>query len=290
MSGTFYLQNMLGGLAFGGLLFTIAAGLSLIFGLMRVVNIAQTSFYLLGAYTGLSLLAKGVNFWLAAVLAGVAVSVIGILLYRVILHHFHQEELTSLLLTLGMSLVIQDVSLAIWGGDPRSISAPAAIGFAMRLGNLVFPAYWLVLIGVGGLAGAGLWAFQRFTMLGAIIRAGVDDGEMLRGLGVNVNRAFYVVFMLGAFLSGMGGLLGGPITGVYPGLDVELIPLAFAVVIVGGMGSLSGAFVGSLIIGVANTFGRAMFPQLSYFTIFVPVVLIMAFKPQGLFGRTELGS
>jgi branched-chain amino acid transport system permease protein len=135
------------------------------------------------------------------------------------------------------------------------------------------------------IAGALFLGLQR-TMLGVIIRAAVDDEEMARGLGVDVNRAFYVVFALGALLAGTGGLLGGPITSAYPGLDSDLLPLAFAVVIVGGMGSLSGALVGSILIGLVNAFGKALFPEFSYFTIFVPVALIMAVRPQGLFGRS----
>lgn len=282
---TFYLQNALGGLAYGGLLFMIAAGLTLIFGLMRVVNIAQTSFYLVGVYTGLALLSRGLNFWFAALGAGITVSILGFLIYRLLLHRYQRQELTTVLLTIGFSLIIQDLTLAIWGGNPQSVPGPASLSHSVHLGAVVFPSYWLTLILISFLTALGLWAFQRYTMLGAVIRAGVDDGEMLRGLGVNVDAAFYFVFILGAFLAGLGGMLGGPITGAYPGLDSELLPLAFAVVIVGGMGSLGGAFVGSLVVGLVNTFGKALLPQLSYFTIFAPVAIIMALRPQGLFGR-----
>ncbi|MHB9146162.1 MAG: branched-chain amino acid ABC transporter permease [Symbiobacteriia bacterium] len=282
---SFYLQNTLGGLAYGGLLFMIAAGLTLIFGLMRVVNIAQTSFYLVGVYTGLALLTRGVNFWLAALGAGITVAILGFLIYRLLLYRYQRQELTTVLLTIGFSLIIQDLTLAIWGGNPQSVPAPAALAHSVHLGAVIFPAYWLTLIVISFVTAAALWSFQRYTMLGAVIRAGVDDGEMLRGLGVNVDAAFYFVFILGAFLAGMGGLLGGPITGAYPGLDSELLPLAFAVVIVGGMGSLSGAFIGSLVVGLVNTFGKALLPQLSYFTVFAPVAIIMALRPQGLFGR-----
>lgn len=281
----FYLQNTLGGLAYGGLLFMIAAGLTLIFGLMRVVNIAQTSFYLVGVYTGLSLVNLGVNFWVAALAAGLTVTVVGFLIYRLFLHRYHRQELTTVLLTLGFSLIIQDSVLALWGGNPQSVPAPASLAHSVRIHEVTFPAYWLALIVIAFITAAGLWTFQRYTKLGALIRAGVDDGEMLRGLGVPVDRAFYFVFVLGAFLAGLGGLLGGPITGAYPGLDGELLPLAFAVVIVGGMGTLGGAFAGSMVVGLVNTFGKAFFPQLSYFTIFAPVAIIMALRPQGLFGR-----
>jgi branched-chain amino acid transport system permease protein len=282
---TFYLQNVLGGLAYGSLLFLIAAGFTLIFGLMRIVNIAQASFFLVGVYTGLTLLRHHVGFWLAAPLAGAAVALIGLGIYRVFLHRYHADELIVLLLSLGFSLILDDGALALWGGDPQSVPPPPALAASVEMGTLVFPSYWLALIGVSFLIAAALYLFQHRTMFGAIIRAGVDDEEMARGLGIDVDRAFYVVFGAGAFLAGAGGLLGGPIVGAYPGLDGDLLPLAFAVIIIGGIGSLEGAYVGSLIIGLANTFGKALFPQLSYFTIFVPVAAIMALRPQGLLGR-----
>lgn len=284
----FFVQNALGGLAYGGLLFMIAAGFTLIFGLMRVVNLAQTSFYLIGAYIGLSLLGKNVNFWLAAVAGGLVVMVVGVAIYGTLLHRYHTRDLTTLLVTLGLSLILDDLALALWGGNPQSVPSPPGLSGSVNLAGAIFPSYWLALFGISVVVAAALWFFQQRTRFGAIIRAGVDDEEMVRGLGVDVTRAFYVVFAIGAFLAGFGGLLGGPITGAYPGLDGDLLALAFAVVIVGGMGSLVGAFVGSMAIGLINTFGQAVFPQLAYFTIFAPVALIVALRPQGLFGRKEI--
>ena len=281
----FYAQNALGGLAYGSLLFLIASGLTLIFGLMRIINLAQTAFYLLGAYVGLTLVGHGWNFWLASAAAGVVAMGLGLAVYSAFLHRYHADPLTSLLLTLGFTLILDDAMLAIWRGDPHSIPAPPGLAGSLELGTLVFPVYWLAVIGISLLIAAVLFVSLQRTMLGVMIRAAVDDEEMARGLGVDVNRAFYIVFAAGALIAGLGGLLGGPITSAYPGLDGELLPLAFAVVIIGGMGSLTGALVGSLVIGLVNAFGKAMFPELSYFTIFVPVALIMAFRPQGLFGR-----
>jgi branched-chain amino acid transport system permease protein len=286
MGAAFYVQNLLGGLAYGSLLFLIAAGLTLIFGLMRILNLAQTAFYLLGAYVGLALIAHGFNFWLASAVAGIATMLLGLALYSLFLHRYRRDALTSLLLTIGFTIMLDDVVLWIFGGDPQSIAPPASLAGSVQIGALVFPTYWLAVIVISlAIAGALFLGLQR-TMLGVIIRAAVDDEEMARGLGVDVNRAFYVVFALGALLAGTGGLLGGPITSAYPGLDSDLLPLAFAVVIVGGMGSLSGALVGSILIGLVNAFGKALFPEFSYFTIFVPVALIMAVRPQGLFGRS----
>ncbi|HEY4441033.1 MAG TPA: branched-chain amino acid ABC transporter permease [Candidatus Elarobacter sp.] len=281
----FYLQNALGGLAYGSLLFLIASGLTLVFGLMRIINLAQTAFYLLGAYVGLSLVDHGLNFWLASAGGGLLAMALGLAVYSAFLHRYHADPLTSLLLTLGFALILDDLILATWGGDPHSIRAPYPLDGSLTFGTLVFPVYWLAVIAISLVIAAVMFLALQRTMLGVMIRAAVDDEEMARGLGVDVNRAFYIVFAAGALIAGIGGLLGGPITSAYPGLDGELLPLAFAVVIVGGMGSLTGALVGSLIIGLVNAFGKAMFPELSYFTIFVPVALIMAFRPQGLFGR-----
>jgi branched-chain amino acid transport system permease protein len=281
---TFYAQNALGGLAYGSLLFLIAAGFTLIFGLMRIVNIAQTAFFLIGVYVGLMLLNHGVPFWVAVPVCGAAVAGLGLVIYRV-LHPYHADELTSLLLTIGFTLMLEDAALAVWGGDPQSVPPPPALAFSVQMGALVFPSYWLAMIGISLLIAAALFFVERRTTLGAVIRAGVDDEEMIRGLGIDVDRAFFIVFGIGAFLAGAGGLLGGPITGAYPGLDGELLPLAFAVIIIGGIGSLEGAYIGSLVIGLVGTFGKALFPQLSYFTIFVPVAAIMALRPQGLLGR-----
>ncbi|MGH2825632.1 MAG: branched-chain amino acid ABC transporter permease [Actinomycetota bacterium] len=281
----FFVQNALGGLAYGGLLFMVASGLTLVFGLMRVINIAQTSFYLIGAYIGLSLVRGGLDLWLAAIVSGLSVVLIGAAAYQLLIHRVRSDELRVVLLTIGLSLVMADGALAIWGGNPQSVKPPSGLQGGLELAGVTFPAYWLALAVFSALVAAGLFVFQKRTLLGAIIRAGVDDPEMLRGMGVRVDRAFLLVFALGAFLAGAGGLLGSPLTGIYPGLDAELLALAFAVVIVGGLGSLPGAFVGSMTVGIVGTFGKAAFPELAYFAIFAPVALTMAIRPQGLFGR-----
>jgi branched-chain amino acid transport system permease protein len=283
----FFIQNALGGIAYGGLLFLVAAGLTLVFGLMRVINIAQTSFYLVGAYIGLTLVRSRVDFWISALLAGVAVLGLGVVAYKFLIQRVRSEELRVVLLTIGFSLILSDGSLAVWGGNPQSVEPPAGLRSSVHLADVTFPSYWLAVAGLSGLIALGLWLFQKRTLLGAIIRAGVDDTEMLRGMGVKVDRAFVMVFALGAFLAGLGGALGAPITSVYPGLDGELLALAFAVVIIGGVGSLTGAFVGSLVVGLVGTFGRAAFPELAYFAIFAPVAVIMALRPQGLLGAGE---
>lgn len=275
----------MGGLAFGSLLFLIAAGFTLVLGLMRVINAAQTSFFLVGTYVGLSVLSKGGQFWLAALAAGVSVALLGLLVYHLLLHRHHADELTTMFITLGLSLVLGDGALVLWGGDPQSVRPPPSLRGPADLGFLVMPKYWLFLIAISAIIFLLLWLLERRTLFGAIIRAGVDDEEMTRGLGINVDRVFLAVFTLGAFLAGLGGMLGGPFIGAYPRLDQMLLPLSFAVVIVGGMGSVPGAFIASLVIGVVNNFGQALFPELAYFTIFAPVAIIMAWRPSGLLGR-----
>ncbi|MFN2459409.1 MAG: branched-chain amino acid ABC transporter permease, partial [Candidatus Velthaea sp.] len=198
------------------------------------INLAQTAFYLLGAYVGLALITHGFDFWLSSLGAGIVTMALGLAVYSLFLHRYHTDPLTSLLLTLGFSLMLDDAVLAIWGGDPHSIHPPAILSGSVHFGALTFPQYWLAVIAISLAIAAVLFLALQRTMLGVIIRAAVDDEEMARGLGVNVNRAFYVVFAAGALLAGSGGLLGGPITSAYPGLDGELTPLAFAVVIIGG--------------------------------------------------------
>lgn len=280
------ITNLVGGLAFGSLLFLVSAGFTQILGLMRIINAAQTSFYILGAYIGLTIISRGVDFWLAGFIAAVAIMVLGGFVYQIFLKANRADHVTTLFVTIAFSIIFADAALAIWGGNPQTIDAPALLDGSITLFGSVVPKYWVAVIGICVLIAGLLYYVERHTLLGAIIRAGVDDGEMVRGLGINIDRVFLLVFCMGSALAGLGGLLGGPVTGIYPGLDLELLPLAFAIVILGGMGSLVGAFVGSMIIGVINNFGIALFPEFSYFTIFAPVVIILAIRPQGLFGRT----
>lgn len=281
------ITNLLGGLAFGSLLFLVAAGFTQILGLMQIINAAQTAFYLVGAYVGISIAAQGVDFWLSAVVATVVVAVMGTVIYQLFLKRNRLDHVTTLFVTIGFSIILGDGALAIWGGDPKTVSAPSLLEGSVSILGEVVPLYWVSLIVIGMVIAVALFLIERKTVIGAILRAGVDDGEMVSGLGINVDRVFILVFAMGSGLAGLAGMLGGPITGAYTGLDLELIPLAFAVVILGGMGSLVGTLVGSIAIGVVNNLGIAFFPQFSYFTIFAPVALILAIKPQGLFGRKE---
>ncbi len=281
----FWVIQAFNGVSYGALLFLLAGGLSLIFGVMRIVNLAHGSYFLLGGYVGLSTVWRTGSFPLALLCGALAVALIGVGMERLFLRRLGRQELAQVLMTMGFALIFQDLALLIWGGDPYSIPAPAVLVGSLRAGTLVFPVYRVFVIVVAAVIALGLWLFLERTRAGAVIRAAVDDAEMARGVGINVTAVSMGVFGLGAFLAALGGVVGGGFIGVYPGADFEILPYAFVVVIVGGLGSLEGAIVGSLLVGILDNFGKALFPELSYFTLFAPMAVILALRPTGLFGR-----
>lgn len=269
----------------GGLLFLLSAGFSLVFGLMKIPNLTHGSFFMLGAYLATTLIAHGFDFWTAAVGAGLLVAAFGGLVERLVLRRLAGAELAQVLVTLGLSFMIADVCLLVWTGDPIRIDTPPALRGATSVLGLGFPLYRLAVCLVAVVVAAALWALLDRTRLGAMIRAGVDDAAMARVVGIRVSRLFTVVFCLGAWLAGFAGVIGGPILSVYPGLDQEMLPLALVVVILGGSGSLLGSLVGSFVVGFLYNFGQAMFPELAYVVLFLPMLLVLVVRPQGLFGR-----
>jgi branched-chain amino acid transport system permease protein len=283
----FWIIQSLNSLALGGLLFLLASGFSLIFGLMRIANLTHGAFFMLGAYFGASALRSypWLNFWIAAIGSGLAVAAIGGVLERLVLRRLSEKPLGQVLVTLGISFIISDACLVVWGGDPIPVSTPALMRAPTFLFGFAFPTYRLVLVGLAVVAAIALYALLDWTRLGAMIRAGVDDMQMTRAVGIRISRLFTAVFCLGAGIAGMGGVLGGPILSAYPGLDADMLPLALIVVILGGVGSLVGAFIGSFLIGFIYTFGSALFPDLAYVILFLPMIIVIAFRPQGLFGR-----
>jgi branched-chain amino acid transport system permease protein len=281
----FLLVQTLNGLSFGALLFLLASGLSLIYGVMKIVNIAHGSYYMLGAYVGLSVILRTKNFFLGALAGAVAIGVVGLGMERLFLKKFALQALPQMMITLGFALVFRDLALLIWGGDPYTLPSPEFLRGSTQIYRVVFPIYRLFVIGVAAMVAISLWLFNEKTLVGAKLRAAVDDYEMAGGVGLNVPLISGLMFGLGAFLAGFGGVMGGPIFGVYPGLDFELLSLAFVVVIVGGRGSLKGSAVGSILVGLVDNFGKALVPELSYFTLFAPMAIVVAVKPTGLFGR-----
>jgi branched-chain amino acid transport system permease protein len=282
----FWISQAFNGLSYGALLFLLASGLSLIFGVMRVVNLAHGSYFMLGGYIGLSVVWKTGSYALALVSGAVALALIGIGMQRLFLQRLPGQTLGQVLMTIGFALIFQDLALLIWGGDPYTIPVPQALQGVLAVGGLRFPRYRIFIIVVAIVIGAALWLALDRTRTGAIIRAAVDDAEMAGGVGIRVPRVSLAVFALGAALAAIAGVIGGGFIGIYPGADFEVMPYAFVVVIVGGLGSLPGAMVGSLLVGLLDNFGKALFPELSYFTLFAPMALILALRPTGLFGRT----
>jgi branched-chain amino acid transport system permease protein len=281
----FWVIQTLNSLALGGLLFLLASGFSLIFGLMRIANLTHGALFMLGAYFGVSILKVVPNLWLAALLGGLAVALLGGLFERLILRKLIGNELGQVLVTLGVAFIIADLCLILWGGDPIPLPTPPSLQQPLRFFDLAFPAYRLAVIGIAIATAIGLYLLMERTRLGAMIRAGVDDMAMARAVGIPVSRLFTTVFCLGAFLAGAGGIIGGPMLSAYPGLDADMLPLALIVVMLGGVGSLIGAFVGSFIIGFIYTFGIALAPDLAYVILFLPMIVVIAFRPRGLFGR-----
>jgi branched-chain amino acid transport system permease protein len=285
VTAEFWITQAFNGISYGALLFLLASGLSLIFGVMRIVNLAHGSYFMLGGYVGLSVVWRTGSFLAALVAGAVAIGLIGVGMERLFLRRLPGQTLGQVLMTVGFALMFQDVALLVWGGDPYTIPVPALLQGIVTAGTLRFPAYRIFIVAVAILVGAGLWVVLDRTRVGAMIRAAVDDREMAQGVGIRVPVVSLGVFALGAALAALGGVIGGGFLGVYPGADFEVLPYAFVVVIVGGLGSLPGAMVGSLLVGLLDNFGKALFPELSYFTLFAPMALILALRPTGLFGR-----
>ena len=282
----FWVTQTFNGISFGALLFLLAGGLSLIFGMMRIVNMTHGSYYLLGGYVGLTVVWRTGYFALAILAGALAIAVVGIGEWNAFLKRLGGQELGQVLTTMGFALIFQDLALIVWGGDPYTIPVPPMLSGAYQIGGLYFPIYRLFIITVAALVALILWLVLEQTRVGATIRATVDDPEMARGVGINVHGISMVVFALGALLAAVAGVVAGGFVGVYPGADFEILPYAFVVVIVGGMGSLKGAVIGSLLVGLLDNFGKALFPELSYFTLFAPMAVILAVRPTGLYGRT----
>ena len=274
------------GISLAALLFLLASGFTLSFGLMRVVNMAHGAYYLVGGYIGLTLAEKTGSFALALAGGGAAVVVLGFLVDRFLMRRTGENHLAQVLLTVGIAFVLGDLALWIWGGDNLMVPAPQYLKGAVVLpGELYYPKYRFVLIFLGLLVGVGLWLLYKKTQIGAVVRAGVDDREQVNATGINVDRLFTLVSALASFLAGMAGVAGGAFLTLYPGAEWEILVYALVVVIVGGLGSLEGAMIGALIVGLLDAYGRWLLPEFSYFVLFGPIALLMLFRPRGLFGK-----
>ncbi len=344
MNTQFWVIQAFNGISYGALLFLVGSGLSLIFGVMRIVNLSHGAYFLWGGYIALSVIAATGSWALSLPVAALAVAAIGLVMERLFLRSeglahlrnaviavgiailvalavargfpavaaswpqfiavaalasivlffilsrisilpIDNDVLRQVLLTVGFAFLFQQGALDIWGGNNMDINPPTELTTSVVIGGMYFPAYRIFMIAMALTIGIVLWLVMEKTRMGAAVRATVDDAQMARGVGIDTNRVSMFIFALGAFLAALGGVTGGAFLGIYPGLDFEMLPLAFAVVIIGGMGSLGGAAIGALLVGLADNFGKALFPEVSYFTLYAPMVLILAIKPTGLFGR-----
>lgn len=280
-----FVAQLLNGLVYGVLLFLMAAGLSLIFGLMNVVSLAHGSFFMLGAYLGLAIFQITSSFWLAFILAPLPVIGLGILMERLFLSRLYRRgHMDQVLVTFGFTFVFLDLVQTLWGRSVLRLPTPQALQGTVQIGEGVFSAYRLFLIGFGFAIALSLWVFLERSRIGAMVRAGVDNAAMAAGLGANVPALFTGIFGFGVALAALGGIASGPVLSVYPGMDSEILIPAFIVIVIGGLGSLRGAFVGSMLIGIADTFGRAYFQSVALFLIYLAAIVVLLIRPQGLFG------
>jgi branched-chain amino acid transport system permease protein len=287
--------SLLNALAFSMLLFLLAAGLTIIFGLMDFLNLAHGSFYMLGAYLAYQLVDPqrfGLHFAVALVVAPLLVGSLALALDRRLLRRVHRAgHLDQVLLTFGLALVVADIVRWTWGADIRSVPAPPELRGAVPLFDAAFPRYRLFVIGAGLLLAAGLWFVHARTHLGALIRAGVNDKQMLSALGVNIDRISSLVFAGGAAIAAFAGVIAGPYLSLQPGMDFDTLILSLLVVVIGGLGTLKGSFFGALLVGMTDTLGKAVrlgdfvLADYSLMFVFVLMAAVLLLRPVGLFGR-----
>jgi branched-subunit amino acid ABC-type transport system permease component len=283
---------ILNSLATGLLLFMMAVGLTIVFGLLDVLNLAHGAFFLVGAYLGYKLAGETVATWgsfaLALAAAVVLGAVMGVALMYLTRPLVKRGHLDQALLTLGLALVIAELVQLIFGADNHAVAPPSTLDGSVRVFGSTYPVYRLVVIVLGAVVAAGVWYLIERTPAGAIVRATVADREMVEAIGIDVRRVSLLAFVLASVLALVGGVLGGPIKGASPGLDDEVLLLALVVIVIGGLGSVMGTFVGSLIIGLVENVGVLLVPQLASFLLFGAMVIVISLRPQGLFSTVAV--
>ncbi len=276
--------DIINGIALGGILFILAAGFSLALGVMRVVNIAHGAFYMLAVYLAISI-DRRLGFVAAVILSALAIMVLAGVIEVLVLKQLRQDPLRQVLSTFGVTIVIAESTRLIWGGYPEQLQTPSVLAHNITIGSFYISWYRLFLIGIASLLAILLWFLVDRTLIGARVRAAVDDPEIARSIGINIELLFFIVFAFAGLLAGLAGGLGGPILGTYQGVQFDVLTLTLVVVVLGGMGSLGGAFVGSVVVGVLYSVGLGLFPQYSYFVLFAPMIVLLAVRPTGLMGR-----
>lgn len=269
------------------ILFLIASGLSLILGVMGILNLAHGSLYLLGAYIGLTLMPYVGNFWLVAILCGLAVGLVGLVVERAFLSRLHGQFNEQALLTVGLVYIFANLFIWIWGAHPKAGAAPSWLAVSIGIGELTFPVYRFAIIFIGLLIFVGLWWLQERTRAGAIVRAGMDDKEMTMVLGINYGLVCSAIFFLGVFVGGFAGFIATPWLAVEPYEGFPILLLALIAVVVGGVGKVQGTLLGAMLIGLVDSFGKAFIPQFALFTPYLAFVIILLARPSGLLGRSQ---
>jgi branched-chain amino acid transport system permease protein len=281
-----FIIQVLNGIQYGFLLFLVAAGLTLIFGILGVINLAHGSFYMIGAYLAYWLSARTGSFPLAIALAVPVAALLGWAVERLAISFLYQRDhLHQVLLTYGLILIFNELQRVIWGNDVHGIALPAAIAGTVPLTELQSYSVYRLLISIVCIAiAAGLYAIIHGTRIGMMIRAGASNREMVQLLGIDVGRLFAIVFSAGAALTAVAGMLSAPINSVYPGMGESILIISFVVVVIGGIGSIKGAFLGSMLIGLADTFGKVIVPEAAGMVVYGLMAVVLLWRPRGLFG------
>ncbi|MBT4933635.1 MAG: branched-chain amino acid ABC transporter permease [Rhodospirillaceae bacterium] len=281
-----FLIQVLNGVQYGFTLFLVASGLTLIFGIMGIINLAHGAFYMIGAY---------ICFWLfgitdsllIAIMAGIPIMfVFGYAIERLAISVLYKRDhLYQVLMTYGLILILNEMQKILWGSDFYSVPIPEVLSGSIPMGNQEYPVYRLFVSLVCMVVAAGMYVVIGKTKLGMMIRAGASNREMAQALGINISRVFAVVFSLGAALAGFSGMIDAPLSSVYPGMGNYILIISFVVIVIGGIGSVKGAFVGAMLVGLADTFGKVLVPEFSSMVIYALMALVLLWRPQGLFGR-----
>jgi branched-chain amino acid transport system permease protein len=291
-NGSLIMIQVMSGLSVGMFLFLVSVGMSLIFGVTRVVNLAHGSLYMVGAYLLASLVGllpdQWWGFWVALLLAPLGVALLGGVIEVALLRRvYHRDPLMQLILTFGLILVIGTLVLLVWGPDNKSVSRPDLLDGSVMLFGQFFPSYYLLVLVLAPLIAIGMWLVFYRTRWGMLIRAATVDREMLGALGVNVAALYTQVFMFGSWLAGFGGALAAPTVAVALGMDSDVLTNAFVVVVVGGLGSFAGSFIAALLVGLLQSFGILIFPSISIVLMFLVMAIVLIVRPWGLLGRPE---
>ena len=280
----FLIVQTLNGLQLSMLLFLLSIGLSVVFGMMNFINLAHGTLYMVGAYLALSSVRWFDSYWAALALAPLGVALIGAVFYAVLLRHMQrQSPMRQVLVTFGLIFVGFDAVRMVWGALPHTIPIPETLDGSVTVLGEVYPTYRLFIIAVGLAVLVALYFGLERTRLGAIVRAGVDDRRMVAALGIDVERAFFLVFCIGCWLAGLAGVVSAPVFSIFPGMDMSILILTLIVVVVGGPGSLKGAVVGSLVIGMVDTYGQVLAPEFARVTIYALMAVVLLVRPHGLF-------